>query len=412
MRIEILSRSEERGRPRISARIVWEHARREPALLWLETEQAFADALSPSPDAFLLATFPLAVLARERRITVEGPVCSTLRDGLETVMRNYNRWNRRWRPVPIEPSDGFRDADAPRDSNVACLMSGGVDALAMLRENRLHHDIDNPESIRDGLVIFGLNTHDFRADGRPDPERVLTFERHVRRLDRFAERVSITMIPLRTNLRTMYADFSAWGHGWTAGTIWVGVALETRINQLWFASAGRAESVSNVRGLQIPLSPLFSTGRLRVHLGQPDTTRLDKVRMLADWPPALDVVRSCTLHRIPPDESINCGRCEKCVRTMLELLAAGALHRSNAFPYDALTPSMLSVLRNPDPFLAPALIPMYEDLIEPLRAGGHHELLPPLEAALAECRLAVQRGGRGWIGALSRRLRAWSGSSG
>jgi hypothetical protein len=55
---------------------------------------------------------------------------------------------------------------------------------------------------------------------------------------------------------------------------------------------------------------------------------------------------------------------------------------------------------------------MYEDLIEPLRAGGHHELLPPLEAALAECRLAVQRGGRGWIGALSRRLRAWSGSNG
>ncbi len=29
---------------------------------------------------------------------------------------------------------------------------------------------------------------------------------------------------------------------------------------------------------------------------------------------------------------LNCGKCEKCVRTMLALLALGVLHRSHAFP--------------------------------------------------------------------------------
>ena len=82
------------------------------------------------------------------------------------------------------------------------------------------------------------------------------------------------------------------------------------------------------------LDPLWSTESLEiVHDG--GETRLEKLRGLAGHPEGLALLRVCWENA---DEN-NCGRCEKCLRTMLELRALG-VEFTAAFP-GRLTPALV-----------------------------------------------------------------------
>ena len=63
----------------------------------------------------------------------------------------------------------------------------------------------------------------------------------------------------------------------------------------------------------------FRPHRVLIHDGARHA-RFQKVRELASWPTALAALRVCPGN---PGNELNCGVCEKCLRTRLELLAAG-----------------------------------------------------------------------------------------
>ncbi|MEO8577725.1 MAG: hypothetical protein ABI556_13530, partial [Gemmatimonadales bacterium] len=66
--------------------------------------------------------------------------------------------------------------------------------------------------------------------------------------------------------------------------------------------------------------------------------------------------------------------CEKCVRTMLGLLALGRLRDAPTFPFDDVTPAMLE----PIWIDSPGILPYYQECIEPLRARGRSDLVKPI----------------------------------
>ena len=80
-----------------------------------------------------------------------------------------------------------------------------------------------------------------------------------------------------------------------------------------------------------------------------------------------------------PDK-LNCGRCEKCVRTMLELEALGLLDKTRAFEADQVDPAWLDAfsitIRVREPF--------YQELISPLNARGRTDLAEVIEAKLKQ----------------------------
>jgi len=117
---------------------------------------------------------------------------------------------------------------------------------------------------------------------------------------------------------------------------------------------------------------LFSSQRVTlVHDGS-RFSRLQKVCDLASWPTALAALRVC-----PEGLGMraNCGECEKCLRTRLELLAAG-VEETEAFG-PSLTPSELWNEAIPGPIGDRAIF--YEDLIGPLRARGLDAICRVLE---------------------------------
>ena len=106
-------------------------------------------------------------------------------------------------------------------------------------------------------------------------------------------------------------------------------------------------------------------------------SRLDKLRIIADWDVALDHMRVCLAN--VPDE-LNCGKCEKCVRTMLGLEAIGALSKTRAFARHQVTPKDLDgfsiTIRHREPF--------YRELLEPLTQRGRQDLVGVIQKKLME----------------------------
>lgn len=80
------------------------------------------------------------------------------------------------------------------------------------------------------------------------------------------------------------------------------------------------------------LLPLISTGPFRLFSAGSGLSRLDKMKVIADYPPAfahLDVCVSNPMERAAAQQT-NCSRCWKCTRAMLTLDAIGTLDSFNA----------------------------------------------------------------------------------
>lgn len=326
----------------------------------------------PSADAFLAACFPLAAIHGESRVRIEGHPCPMLIEGLRTV----HAWWRSWGGMParapsIETSPWGRSkvSGAPRRA-VTCL-SGGVDGLHVLMRNRRLYRRGDPAYIQDALFIHGFDIGKRARD--PEYER---YQEALRRLDPVAVETGIRIIPCRTNLRHLpsqpgfferrhnAAALAAVGHAATLGPafMFIGGTYPADAPVPW--------------GSHPAVDGLLSSQRLTVIHDGARFSRLEKVRELAAWPTALAALRPCPAK---PAAQANCGRCEKCLRTRLELLAAG-VEETRAFG-PSLTPIELWEDAAPADVGGHAIF--YDDLLPALRSRGFDVLCRVIEEKIA-----------------------------
>jgi hypothetical protein len=119
------------------------------------------------------------------------------------------------------------------------------------------------------------------------------------------------------------------------------------------------------------LDPNYGSRDLRIKHDGVTLSRLDKARLLSDWNIALRNIKVCG----PNWPGDNCGKCEKCQRTMLELLSVGVLEKTKAFSYDDVTEDMLSKINLKQPAFGYSVEDDYLELIEPLQAMGRIDLV-------------------------------------
>jgi len=159
------------------------------------------------------------------------------------------------------------------------------------------------------------------------------------------------------------------------------------------------------------LDPLLGTESVALIHDGIGRSRAEKALLLPGSPEARDHLFVCF---DPPERGVaNCGRCEKCLRTMLELLIGGGLEGSRTFPRDVDAAAILAV---PDVPAFRALRYYWEPLVEPLRRAGRADLADAVDRRLKrERRSRDWHEGRGWKGRLRRldrtllggRLLAW-----
>jgi hypothetical protein len=174
----------------------------------------------------------------------------------------------------------------------------------------------------------------------------------------------INLVPVYTNIRNLFDDSNFWAVRWH-GTVLasVGYMLSGKITDVFIPSTNDLQHLA-AWGSSPLIDPVFTTTNLRLYHDGLDQTRLDKVRMLSEWPVALENVRVCTKVGLIPDGYLNCGVCEKCIRTKLELLACNALDKCSIFASSAISDESISNLNALTAYQASE----YEELIAPLRA--------------------------------------------
>ena len=320
----------------------------------------------------MAAALTPALWAGEKRIFVDAEVCPEFLDNLKVVTKVFQHWFPQLvKNGEIETRKRVQVNAGELSRRAAFFFTGGVDSLAALRVNRLNFPRDHPGSIKDGIIVFGLEVEDRRA-----------FDYVVAALSAIASDAAVALIPVFTNVRLLNDDWVFW---WTAhmgpALCAVAHALSPRIRSAIIASD---YDVPNLRphGSHPLIEPNFSSFDLKIRYDGLALSRLEKIRLLADWDVALNNIRVCNKPEFYQSGMLNCGECEKCVRTMLGLLAVGALEKTRAFAHQDLpldlVESKICVYE--------AVLPFYEEMVGALRDKGRADLADVIRKAIVRAR--------------------------
>jgi hypothetical protein len=370
MKIESL-RSEINGnRARVSANISWEDNDRPALEAYFETDEEFGDDLTCNPHAFLLGSIMPALRHGEKRIWIDSEVCPELREGLVTAMSWMRHWHYGADHGMVEIECGIRSTlQEPRTPERAgFFFSGGIDSLAALRNNRLHFPAGHPWSIRDGLIVYGLEIDDPDAYGNV-----------LNTLSPITRDAGVELIPVYTNIRSLDDDWVFWEDVYE-GSVFSAIA---------HAFARRLTVVSISSTLDIPnifpyashplIDPNYSSNDLRIRHDGVAMTRLSKTGLVADWDIALQNLRVCNKIEKYQPGILNCCTCEKCLRTMLALYVLGKLEKTSAFQINSITEDLVRTAVR----INETTIGFYRELVQPLNEMGRSDLANEIQRKIA-----------------------------
>ena len=135
------------------------------------------------------------------------------------------------------------------------------------------------------------------------------------------------MVEVGLDVHDVAVQFAPWylAHGLVLTS--VGLTLQDAVRKL-YVPAGQSHRDLFPLLTHPLLDPLWSTETLEVVHDGCEATRFEKIQVLRRDEIALDHLAVCN----KPWAVVNCGGCEKCLRTMTNLHLAGALERTSTLP--------------------------------------------------------------------------------
>jgi hypothetical protein len=330
-------------------------------------------------------------------LAVESPVSPKLLRNQADFQALQRSWSQRW-PFGLPPlrevavSAPAREAGGPGSGGrVATFFSGGVDSWAAL--------LASPE-VTDLIFVRGLDL----VPGWPQHER-LADEVEARLRDAVAE-LGLRLHVVETNVRSFSDPLVRWET--YAASVLAAIALlfESLFERVLIA--GDLEFDRQVPlGAAWLIDRLWSTEALEVAGWGGGLNRTERLRLIAGHPVVQRTLRVCWQN---PDGAYNCGRCGKCLLTMIALEAIGAREQVLTFPAEL----DLGPLQGYE-ISTPLQVAFWEELLETTQQAGRLDLEAPVAAVVAsghralggpEQQLREMRGSSSWrLTAPLRRLR-------
>lgn len=276
-----------------------------PCDLAIGVPRAYADWLDTSGSPWVPALLLVASTIREP-LRVEAPVSARLLAGAAEAAALYAGWWDLATPrieAPVAPP-------APGGDTTLCCFTRGVDSWFSVLTLREHAE-------RPHLVYAPAIDRQYSEARRREA---------IRRTRDAAARLGLPLLVVDHHVRHLVDRFTIWDDAHGSVLAGMGLALGGAAARFVLpASYDPAHMAPH--GSHPELDPLWSTERTTVVHHGAETSRSAKVRRIAAAPDALADLKVCW----EADRDDNCGRCRKCLRTMLQLKLAGALERTTAF---------------------------------------------------------------------------------
>lgn len=318
----------------LSALAIWENSTRPDRTLYFSIPASYADYLQTCYDPFLVAALVPAIHNGETRIHVEGDICPHLLDNLYEAMGWLYGWYE-YSGLPIRLEARKRDnrktlhTVPPRS---AIFLSGGVDSLACLSHNLNHYPPADPLRVSAGVYVYGFDVGG-QEPTFDSPKALATLAGVEKVLSPLCDKLQLDYIRVKTNIRHLDDTPGFWGEQFCGAAISAcGQALGNQFSHFFLSSSGRKimkNTVFSPFGNHPVLDHNYSSEQVHIqHYQCRLDSRLERIRIICNNVDILDSVRVCFF---PPEDKLNCERCEKCVRTKLGLYALGKLQQARSF---------------------------------------------------------------------------------
>jgi hypothetical protein len=262
-------------------------------------------------DPFLAAAL-IPAMRGGTSLQVRGPVSPLLLSAVTRIADVLHVWNPNFRRIPVDAPTKRSRRHGP-DGGVASFFSGGVDSSY----SALRH-------LDEITALIFVHWAD------PRPRRMKQRTRGVERVREAARDLGKPLIEVRTNLRVfadVHVSWEEYFHGAALASVALAV-LSPRFSKVYIPS-----TLSYAKlipwGSHPLLDPLWSVEETALVHDGCEATRGEKIAYLAERESPLGWLRVCPANT---DTAYNCGRCGKCLRTMIGLRLAGALERCPTLP--------------------------------------------------------------------------------
>lgn len=283
--------------------------------VWYRTDEANAAYFAfERADAFVVALLPYA-LSHGWDIQSEAPISAPLLRNLEKHLIPYM--------ANIFPQYQNIRISAPTEhrkintlGRIGTGISCGVDCLSTVIRHGLEEH-DNKFKI-DTMCLF--NTGYYGADIDKSSQEFLKFAAMGKN---YAEKFGYHFLQMDTNVATLEPiNFSSAVTFFTNSVV---LAMQKMFSVYYFASSSDIKEFkpifSESSSYDCLTLPLISTQDTTFISGTNTMSRLEKVSLVTKYPEVLEHVYPC-VDGNPPH---NCGECEKCRRTIMELEVLGKL---------------------------------------------------------------------------------------
>ena len=286
--------------------------------LWFSLDARFRDFISAGPEA-AVAALVLPAMALGEDMDLAQPVSPRFHYGIRQYVAHFHLWLPQLLKKIVLRAPGTVRAARPRAHAVVSCFSGGVDSFHTLYEH-----VDGGAANQDYRL-----THLFYAHGFDIPLGNPLYSEMAAEFALLGKSHGLGFIGVATNARPLLDVHVPWvnTHGaclaafaqFLSGGVGKFIIPSTNRHSLLFAPCGSNPVTDHMLGsetLEI------------VHHGS-HVSRIQKILAIADRREVQEHLRVCWQN--VPDQR-NCGRCVKCLRTMMPLSLTGALDRFTVFP--------------------------------------------------------------------------------
>lgn len=269
----------------------------------------YADA-SPFAAALMIPSMKLG-----QDLIIKGSISEKLYEGMHQIMDIMLSWEIGLKRIKIKADKIVKDDIHPK--NVACFFSAGVDSFYTY----LKHSKDTEDKISHLIVVKGSDI---------DLRNKRLWQMAKENIYAVAEKGGVDVIPVESNVQIVLEPIITpdYAHGGCLAA--VGLCLRRGFKKVYIGATFKL-------GFGIPYGSdprtdkLWSTEAITFEHDGAEATRLEKVEWeISRSPVALDHLRVCYMN---VNGKYNCGKCEKCIRTMISLYIAGKLEDAKTLPH-------------------------------------------------------------------------------
>lgn len=246
---------------------------------------------------------------------IEGSISEALYSGMIRTMDTMLGWNIGLHKINIQAQTILKDEFKP--SMVATFFSGGVDSFYTY----LKHKSDVADQIDHFVLIRGT---DIELENSELWNVVRNNVQDITKIE------NISLIDVETNIQSILEPILSpeISHGGTLAA--VALCLRSGIRKIYIPASWSSEDILLPWGSHPDIDKNWSTETLLFEHDGFESNRVNKVlRFVGQSPLALEHLRVCFMN---VKNTYNCGKCEKCLRTMMNLYAVGRLSEAKTFP--------------------------------------------------------------------------------